>query len=378
MRRLGAIIFTSLILAVSFASAQTRTLSYFHQEPRPTGNIVVDRPVIEFPVWSDEGHVFTVVEAKLNGKAVAAEYSTTSKTAILQITEALTPGSYKAEIVVLMNGKHRIERTWTFEVGQATAPTENLSSAFAAAVVLIDRLRAKHGLDQVRNDNRLLNAAYEHTTYMVANSRLSHTQARGKSFTGTDLRSRVSRYGFYGGVSEVIGFTSEGGLKTIEQLFHAPYHRISFLKPGGVSVGGSIEGEYACVLFGAPTKSELVLSPANGMTDVPTTWINTETPDPLRNQVIGKTVGYPIVIADFSMEITDPKIIVRSSSIRSAAGQPIKHFVNDSSNDAHASNSALLIPAEPLQKGTIYTVSVDLTTSRGLTRQEWTFKTDTQ
>lgn len=363
-------------MAISFADAQTRTLSYLHQEPRPTGTIVVDRPVIEFPVWSDEGHVFTVVEAKLNGKLVPAEYDTVRKSATLKLESPLKQGKHEVEIVVLMNGRHRIARNWQFTVGEAPQTQPNLSSAFSSAVALIDRLRAQHGLEQVRNDTRLLNAAFEHTAYMAANQRLSHTQTSLNNFTGRDLRSRVSRFGFYEGVSEVIGFTTEGGLKTIEQLFHAPYHRISFLKPGMVRIGGAIEGPYACVLFGSPTKSELVMSPANGMTSVPTTWINTETPNPLRNQVIGKTVGYPIVIADFSVENTDPKIIVRSSTIRTESGLTVKHFVNDSSNDDHASNAALLIPAEPLQKGTTYTVSVDLTTSSGLSRQEWTFKTD--
>lgn len=375
MRRLAPVVFASIFLAGPIAFSQTRTFSYYFEPPRPTGSVVIDNPVIEFPIWSEESLTFTVATATLNGSPVQATYDAAARSARFLNGDHLQPGVYKAEITVMINGRHPVKRSWSFTVEPPRTTRTVDPIAFQPIANEINRLRRLHGLEPIATDSRLVSAASEHIRYMASNNRLSHEQSSPTNFFGADLRTRTNRFGFYGSATEVIGRAPGSKTTVLRKLFDAPYHRIGFLRPGRISVGGAFDTPYACIIFGAPLDSRVVVSPGDGMSDVPSSWINNETPDPLRKAALGNLVGYPIVIADFQTETSAADLLVVSSSIRDSGGSEVQHIVNDSSNDRFATNAAILVPVDPLKKQERYTVEVEFVGSGRRHHRVWSFTT---
>lgn len=117
----------------------------------------------------------------------------------------------------------------------------------------ISLLRRLAGLDAVRLEGSLTDAADAHASYLMAHGGIDHTQQRqNKHFLGIlpEDRAVASRYPSRT-VREVIARSADNGPKAVDQLMASVYHRMQLLHPqiDEVGTGGrSRQGEAVYVL----------------------------------------------------------------------------------------------------------------------------------
>src|SRR5690349_20449922 len=128
------------------------------------------------------------------------------------------------------------------------------------------------------------------------------------------------------------------------------------MQPGSTLVGAGYQGQRMAIEFGMSHEAGTVVSPADGQRDVPRDWNGRERPDPMRIHNLQAPTGYPIVYAYFSSG--DDTIKVTSAKLTTALGKEVKISLNTPQNDDHLDFAAIVLPNQPLEPLTGYTVTV--------------------
>lgn len=357
--------------------------------PVPTGIVRVTHPTLSFPIVPNGPAKITQVDMVLNQTPVAASYSETKKAVVYQPTQPLPPGEYHVQCRLAFDDASSFRQEWRFAVAADAVtdlpePTVRQRALFDA----VNALRRSLGQPPFALSKTLCAAAQAHARYARLNrSGDFHEEQLGRlGVTGVLPQDRTDAFGFVDPVREVGSTdTFSQGEGLVMKLFDAPYHRLPFLEPDACPLGTGSEGglhDYlATVLEISRSETEAtVVSPFPDQRRVPTTWVDNESPDPLRiHPPHSPLVGYVIVFAHFcpgAGRLTATDRITVTDMTLTAAGEEIQVFWNTPANDAQLTDSALLIPQQPLMPGTTYHVAVKAATEGGTDiSREWDFTT---
>ncbi len=243
----------------------------------------------------------------------------------------------------------------------------------ADAMVALDQInsyRALMGLSEITLEPRLDTAAQAHADYMLTNDALTHQESSSASgFTGEWVWDRIEAEGYpleQGRVwMEVISYGLDPA-GAIDGWIGTVYHRIPFTTPEVLEVGFGQAADYSALAIVVPfpdIERRAVLYPADGQTDVPRSFdSDTESPDPAPSH---GTVGYPIsvsVAAPIGMvSLDNPYALELLSAEVVGPDGALELLLLDPSTDKTMFNMAAVMPVEPLEGGTTYTVSMTVT-----------------
>lgn len=253
--------------------------------------------------------------------------------------------------------------------------------------------RARMGLSALTQNAALGQISASHPAYLAANQSCQshgHRQIPGlPGFSGADPFVRMANVGFAANPRSenmTLSRFNEGADK-IDALIDAPYHRLTqlgaFAQAGAGSsfVAGAnpqLDGYYFVANFaGSVTRwglsaNQVVVVPAPGQPQAPTSWRVLETPNPLPD-FTGQVVGYPLSI----LAEPDSKLVVTAFTLtddRSAYvnGRLIATWVDLGQS---LGNYAVWIPLAPLAAGTRYTAHASGGLDGALMDLRWSFTT---
>lgn len=360
------------------AASSGNAIEYQSFDPAPSGILRVTRPTVAWKIVPGGDSAVTEVTLTINQKRVKAAYDVSRQTVIYNPATPLAPGAYRVRCEIVLDESWNVEREWQFTIAQNAvselpAPNELQQKALAE----VNAFRRTVGLPALRLDARLCAAATGHSVYLSKNRVVEHEQQPGHpDFLGQNAGDRVATFGFAGGCFESISQGSRGVSGAVADLFHAPYHRASFLQPGAGGFGAGLIGDMATLLFGAAETETVVTYPAPGQKNIPLSWDGNEVPNPLRlhEGAQGGTVGYAITMFLFSPEAV--RIKVAKAVLTTADGKPVPAYINTPANDDFLRNGVLILPKKALRPGTTYKVAITAATLSGQDiSRSWSFTT---
>ncbi len=230
------------------------------------------------------------------------------------------------------------------------------------ALAWVNAYRSAAGLSPLQYSRVLGAVAAGHASYLALNpqqhQRDAHSQTPGTpGFFGATVRERTRYFGYIDSSYEVVNFTDRAEA-AVDGWMESLYHRIPLIKPGvrwlGYGVAGSGTGLVNVMMTGpSEDAAGVALWPHPDQTGVPTSWSGAEVPDPLAlypgaQGPVGYTIsmtfgGRPERLVLQEGELTGPEGAVR-----------VMRF--DPTNDPNLSDTVALIPYEPLEPATTYTV----------------------
>lgn len=341
----------------------------------PSGDLMVARPTFRMSVAPEGSAQITDSLMEVNGNPVPATYSQQSGRLEFRPNAPLPPGPVEVKATIVVDKRSMFQKSWTAMVRtDATREYLDPSPAALESLSVVNELRKATGLDPVIVDKCLSHVAQLHSQYLSENKRTGHGQAEdGTGFFGKTLRDRLNRFGWNEAASEAVVHNLASPRESVEAAFAAPYHRLPFLAPGPIEAGAGMSGESMSLIFSHSSRAGVVLSPSVDQAQVPTSWFNSERPNPLRFFAsAGSIVGYPIVIAEFghkeALRVVEAKLTTGSESI--------DVFVVDGTKDESLKATAFVIPTRPLRKGAEYRVTVQTARASGPTElRTWSFTT---
>ncbi|MFN2568380.1 MAG: CAP domain-containing protein [Candidatus Dormibacteria bacterium] len=251
-----------------------------------------------------------------------------------------------------------------------------------AALTVVNTARTKAGLAPVRLDPRLSQSATAHAYYWLFNNASPtvaklgiHAETPG--FVGYHGATPAARARGAGYVDSRVGedITHEPDAESaVNDWVHSVYHRFPIIRPdlqvigyGEASVGPLPMNDMEFG-FGAPGSLPPVAFPADGQTDVPTTFPGNELPDPL--PVGGPRVsGYPVTVT-----FPQPAAVrLTAFTISGPGGDPLEAHVLPPSPETE--NSAALLSREPLRRSARYTAHIRASVDGTRYDRTWSFTT---
>lgn len=366
MRRLVALVTLGCLFAAAFAGSYT----YSHPAPRPA--TLSQTPELFWLIYSKEMKVESVA-ATLDGKSIPANYDHARRGIVAESLQPLEPGVYEAAFEITFVNAGGTNIAWEFEVLDdpemaALRPDEDQPQILR----VVNDIRAWAGLPPLSSQTQLARAALGHTLVLDRNRALGHFQSdEWEGFFGNTPRHRAQAFGYLGSVSEVLAYSSDTMEEATWSLFHAPFHRIPFLNPGARVAGAAYEAERTAILFSFERSDNLVLSPQDGATDVPLSWHDNETPDPLAKTGLTGPTGYPLVVAFFGHD----KLSVSEFRLRLEDGSDVAARLILPDLDPDLDRAAILMPVAPLQPNTLYRASIQGFAGDEKFSLEWRFTT---
>jgi hypothetical protein len=256
------------------------------------------------------------------------------------------------------------------------APATTADADVVAAATMMQRhneLRFAIGAPTIPALPQIVQAAQNHANYNAANRVIGHYETAGLPYyTGYAPRDRVLAAGLNATfVSEVA--TGGSALAGVQQLWDAPYHRLGLMHPSASAAGwghSDLAGSatVADITYDFGIRSvDFVRSPANGQTNVPTSWSGNESPNPLPAGVSGP-VGYPIMVVYSGGQPVD----MRAAEVVAPGGVrvPIYYASQQFERDYY-----VIIPQRPLAANTTYHVRFDINVNAVMVTNEWDFST---
>jgi hypothetical protein len=202
----------------------------------------------------------------------------------------------------------------------------------------------------------------------------------------TNLAGEVTVY--YTGYGEGV---HPGGVKAIQTLIDAPFHRVVMLsdfKVMGVGYDTDYKSNHEIAHTGfnvdfadnarALSRHYLIAYPYADQMEVPTHWYAKENPNPFDTvpRYIGKTVGYPVTIQGAATD----RLIISSFNIETADGAKVPCHEVDSRTPmigGYLHGAALCVPYEPYEANTKYTATVTGTKNNRPFTVTWSWTTST-
>jgi hypothetical protein len=265
---------------------------------------------------------------------------------------------------------------------QTTTPPDTSPEQIA-----LDRLNFYRTLAHsppIRLHPTLAAAAQHHANYFLLNDNDPsawpygpHGEVAGKpEYTGRTSGDRAVAAGYTWRAGwEVMGYVDDPTI-SIDGWMATIFHRTIILDPYleymGYGHGRSSLGQVDVVDLGhgpldTADRTQVIVFPAAGQTDVPVAWLGGEIPDPLPP---GTTypVGYPITI----QPIAYVSLTVTQAELRDDQDVPVAIYPNPA-NCGTACYA--LVAVKPLQLGTTYTVHVTGTVDGVPFDKSWAFTT---
>lgn len=358
------IIFIVMIVGMTIISYADSTIAYYSPYPKDI-TIYISCPDIGMKLILNDNTI-EKLNMELDGKSVNAAYDKREQAVVYRSNIPLSPGQHAVDLEVHLEGwSNFLSQSWSFTVSdKAIRDFPQITEAQKTVLAFANNFRNAIGLPLVNMNKSLNAAANAHTNYMLINSKTTHDELVGnKAYTGGTPFVRAKSYGYNGiAVSENVssGYTNLNN--ALQAFVAAPYHRIAWIDPYATDLGYSGERGYHTVVFGSTSKGNdtpLVVYPYDNQKDVQTTWENRETPNPLRN-INDTSVGYPITISYFSSKnitsIGSPNITLKDGS-----GNKIEAYINYPGNDDQLTHSVIIIPSDPLNGATKYSISATFT-----------------
>src|SRR5438309_6206046 len=251
------------------------------------------------------------------------------------------------------------------------------ATAEASAVdmlALTNQLRSATGSPAVPSDPRLVQAAPSHGSYNSATGVLGHYETAGNPYyTGYAPRDRLIAQGWTTSfVSEVATGGSELG--GVQQLWDAPYHRLSLMHPNATTIGwghselNGRQNNVGDIVYNFGIRPvEFVRSPANMQTNIPTSWSGHESPSPVPAGTSGP-YGYPIMVVYSAGQ----NVQFRAAELVAPNGTRLPFYVAPQQFEY---DYQVIIPQRPLAVNTTYHVRFDITVAGQWLTNEWDFST---
>lgn len=238
----------------------------------------------------------------------------------------------------------------------------------------LNELRHAIGAPTIPSDPRIVLAAQRHADYNSINGVSGHYETAGlPGYSGYTARDRLAAAGWSAPFVSEVAATYRGALYALEELWHAPYHRIGMMHPntawtgwGHSDLNGRSNTVGNFVKDFALRPVEFVRSPAHLQTGVPPSWSGIESPSPLPSGVRGP-VGYPVMVAYSAYQ----RVELRGAEIVGPAGRVPLYFPAA----LWSTDYAFVIPQQPLASGTTYHARFDLTIDGRWLTNEWDFTT---
>ncbi|MBS1720317.1 MAG: CAP domain-containing protein [Armatimonadetes bacterium] len=355
-------------------SGARQNITAYHRAYGPKNLIRVSQPTVTWEVWPSDGAKVTGVELSINGVDVKARYDERKRAVFFTPSQPLEPGTYVVKARVIVERELVVKRDWQFRIAQnSVADLPGPSAAQNRLIAAINDIRDTLGVPRVTMDDRLNAAAQSHSAYLKLNRTFGHYEQQGMpGFTGHGPGDRMEAFGYFGSSFEDVATGAPSIERGLQMLFDAPYHRIPFMFPGEMIAGTGWDGSALTVKFGFTDGKQVVVSPAPGQRDVPTSWNGNERPNPLRVHGASGTVGYPIMIGAFGPQ---QSLSVESATL-TKGGVIVPTYLNSPENDDELNDVAFLMPKEPLQPLTTYTVTFAVKSGAGQRiRRQWSFMT---
>lgn len=245
------------------------------------------------------------------------------------------------------------------------------------ALTVLNALRRRLSLPALSLDPRLCAAASGHCAYLSVNHLLDHQEEpRFANYIAADPAGRAAHFGYTGFCFENIRQGGGTMSDAVLEMLNGPYHRAPLLQPGVFAAGISGSERITTLLFGQSADSGVVVYPADGQRDIPTTWNGAESPDPLRvhPEATRSACGYPITINAYAADgvlLSDV-----TATLTTAAGATVPIYINTPANDDFLSGGVILLPVQPLLPDTTYQVAFQAKDDSGHTlTRTWRFTT---
>ncbi|MBC7751129.1 MAG: hypothetical protein H7Z73_05340 [Candidatus Saccharibacteria bacterium] len=273
-------------------------------------------------------------------------------------------------------------------VSSSCALTAQTGSFAASANARISFYRTLAGLPNLVTDPLLVKSAGNHANYLsllpTASVR-SHTEVAGMPcFTGVAVSDRLAAVGdtdtFAG--EDFAQASLISGSDTVDLLFDAVYHRMSFLtnfgKIGVAWQSSTVSPNHLLTInmagqgTGYGTSQPLVTYPASNQTNVPLDWLVDEIPCPLGCSQTGTLVGYPI-----SIQTGGRNLHVTSFTLTDGSGLVSGTLLTPTTdpNLVGTNDRAAFIPQTHLLSNTTYTAQVIGTLDGAPLTKTWVFTT---
>jgi uncharacterized protein YkwD len=244
----------------------------------------------------------------------------------------------------------------------------------------LNAVRQAVGLPALPQQENVQQSAQNHANYQVMNHTNGHSETPGlPGFTGTRPSARIAATHPTNLAGEVtVYYTGYGpkyhpsGVKAIQTLIDAPFHRIIMLsdfKVMGVGYDSDYKSDDVIVHTGfnvdfadnAKTlnHSYLITYPYANQMEIPTEWYAKEDPNPFGTtpRYIGKMVGYPVTIQG----ATTDRLIISSFNIETSAGTKMPCREIDPQTRAiggYLHGAAMCVPYQPYTPNTEYIATV--------------------
>lgn len=278
-----------------------------------------------------------------------------------------------------------------------------LDDARSAGLCYANYRREQVGLAPLTARDALNTVAQNHTSYMLANQTLTHDEQSGKpGYTGAAPNDRIQAAYASNATAEVVAganrWTSAAGANLsmtpkdalVVDLVNAPFHRAALLgsyasagsgfaeSVGAGSSGGTQAYYYQTIDLADSSNdgadNQMVAYPYAGQADVPTSWVNNESPNPAPSYA-GQTMGYPVTVQAVNTSLT---FNADTFSITDASGNAIaceKVDARTSGMSSAARGLAICTPRTPLASKTRYNVTVSGTLNGQGVNLNWSFTT---
>src|SRR5438093_252789 len=257
------------------------------------------------------------------------------------------------------------------------APTNVANADVVSAAAMLQRhneLRFAVGAPTLTADPRIVPAAQTHANDNSANRIVAHFETAGLPYyTGYAPRDRVLAAGLNATFVSEVATSFGGALNGVQQLWDAPYHRLGMMHPNATTTGWGHSD-----LVGSATVADItydfgfravdfVRSPANGQTNIPTSWSGNESPSPLP---AGATtpVGYPIMVVYSGAQRVD----MRAAEVVAPDGTRLPIYY---APQQFESDYQVIIPQRPLAANTTYHVRFDINVNGVMATNQWDFST---
>ena len=284
----------------------------------------------------------------------------------------------------------------------------------------LNELRRKAGLIELKQDQRLSNAATMHCRYMNQVHKLTHKEHHiNKFFTGKYPDQRAVQAGLHCRyVAENLTFNQSDAISAINDLFATVYHRLSLLSPSMDIVGFGSWGKYYGLLLSnsyldsvcnayednpdlisfvyvsvcdmiqkklplmdfltslekvRQRNKSVIVYPYPGQENVPVSFSD-EKPSPLRRCFIA---GYPITVEfnPYYNPLLPTRVVIK---LRDSRGKLVPARLLKAANDPNHKLSPYqyaLIPRKVLMPGELYHVYLSYNQGRMKRKKSWSFET---
>ncbi len=363
--------------------------SIYFYSPYPQGIIGLNKPEIGWTVFLGDNEVESIVFL-LNGNVMDVKYDEERETFYGIPEDILSDENDVKAILKLENWTNVIEKTWSFTIDNpsiASLPYPNQKQL--TALNYANDYRYILDLPLFEFNSSLNMSAQKHADYQANLDIFSHNQIEGtEGFFGESVLERANYYGFDGNLYEDISYQSDPSIqRAVDSLFDAPYHRIPFLVPYNQYFGYGMNEYYHVLNFGNEKEPEtsLVAYPGPNQKNVPISWIDNETPDPLRFHPESTiNVGYPIVVGIYGNDYLN--LTVNHVDLRDEENNEIPFYLNSpevtGGNDEHLDQEIIIIPKKPLDLSKTYKVRVELEVTENEVKEiydnTWYFTTESK